>query len=327
MTVTIPKEKFAAFREFLAGRGYAFQARPHQEFLAKGRGAAVNLYSNGKVVIGGSSVDEQSAVRDYLERETGQRDEGSTSDSAELSALDIHQTRIGSDEVGKGDYFGPLVAAAVLASEFQAQRLKDVGVKDSKALEDHAILEIAERVRRSILVRGQWRLVVVPPSRYNILMTELGNLNRLLAWAHARAIEDVLLFNEPCDLAIADQFGDPKYIQDALMAKGRRIRLVQTPHGERDVVVATASVLARQEFLNQMEALGAKYGERFPLGASRVEDFARDLVKKHGDEILLDTAKLHFATTARIVTSVDSLNEMLRARIKSPPPDLNRGSR
>jgi ribonuclease HIII len=311
---SVPPGQFLALREFLSKRGYKFEARPYQEFLARGHDTVVNLYTSGKLVIGGSSLDEERIILKFIGVERPGRPKAADSRQPQSVFEGFHGTRIGSDEVGKGDYFGPLIACAVLATEYQATRLKSIGVRDSKKLNDTAIVETARSIRDEVLERGQWRLVIVPPIRYNLLMREMGNLNRLLAWAHARAIEDVLNFTEPCSLAIADQFGDPKYIEHALMAKGRRIELVQTPQGERDVVVAAASVLARAEFLDQMEKMSQRYGAAFPRGASNVEGFAKALVMDRGPSVLLDTAKIHFATTDRIVDSRLELETALLTR-------------
>ncbi len=314
MTTTISPEMHEVLREFLKGRGYQFEQRPHQIFLAKGNQTVVNLYSNGKVVLGGSGADEREAVLRFIESIGGQPESADLSATTATPSLDFHETRVGMDEAGKGDYFGPLVAAAVLATEFQAKRMRTKGIRDSKELKDPVIQELASWLRKDALAQGQWRLVSIPPARYNLLILRMGNLNRLLGWAHARALEDVLKFNEPCELAIADQFGDPSYIEDALMANGRQVRLVQTPKGERDVVVAAASILARDGFISAMKTMNQRFGESFPLGASNVEVFAKRLVERHGVGILLDTAKIHFATTARVVKSIDTLTDILTER-------------
>lgn len=204
-----------------------------------------------------------------------------------------------------------------MATEEQAEKLKEIGVRDSKRLSADSVREKATYIRKNILSSGQWKVVLIPPSRYNILIVRMGNLNRLLAWAHARAIEDVLRFDLDCSLAISDQFGDKKYIEEALMAKGKTIRLIQTPGGERDVVVAAASIIARQEFVNYVEQMREKYKEEFPLGATHVEKFGKELVKRHGELILLDTAKVHFATTGRLVEAKDSIEKLLSDRVKN----------
>jgi ribonuclease HIII len=307
MTQTLPLERAEELRQFLSGRGYTFESRPHQKFLARGKDAVVSLYESGKVVLGGSSPTELAEVSRFIESLGGSPATRETSVSATESIEGFHETRVGIDEAGKGDYFGPLIASAVLATEYQAKKLLQIGVRDSKALKTPQIRTIAGQIRSEILVPGQWRTVKIAPIRYNSLIQTMGNLNRLLGWAHARTLEEVLKFKEPCSLAIADQFGDPKYIREALFSKGRNIRLVQVPKGERDVVVAAASVLARAEFLDSMQAMRDEFGEEFPLGATHVEQFARNLVQKRGADVLLKTAKVHFATTSRVVSDPQAL--------------------
>jgi ribonuclease HIII len=126
-------------------------------------------------------------------------------------------------------------------------------------------------------------------------------LNRLLAWGHARALEN-LLQQVDCSLAISDQFGDERLILHALQGKGKQIRLVQRTKAEADLAVAAASVLARADFLLRLDRLSQEVGTTLPKGASpAVELAARMVVKKHGREKLGQLAKLHFKTTERVL--------------------------
>jgi len=293
----LPPEEFEAFQSHLADLGFAFEERPHQAFLArKGKAAVVNLYSNGKVVLGGSDSKVIQDVLAYMQSRGGTKVENETE---ELPPLDLPYPHIGTDEVGKGDYFGPLIVAGVLATAEAAVELERIGVKDSKLLSDTTVANKASQIR-SILGPKCYRIVPVPPVKYNVLIRKMRNVNRLLGWAHARAIEDLLAGDEGCDLAVADQFGDPAYIRDSLMARGRRIELRQTPKAERDVAVAAASILARDTFLRKLEELSEAYGVRFPKGASSVIEFGKILVDEHGTQVLTNVAKLHFATTEKI---------------------------
>jgi hypothetical protein len=128
----------------------------------------------------------------------------------------------------------------------------------------------------------------------------MGNVNKLLGWAHARAIEDLLANGENCSTAVADQFGDPGYIRDSLMARGRKIELVQAHKAERDLAVAAASIIARDAFLKKREDLSKAYGVQFPKGSSNVVEFGKKLVAEHGVVILANVAKLHFNITRQI---------------------------
>jgi len=206
---------------------------------------------------------------------------------------------IGSDESGKGDYFGPLVIGAVFLPDGQEAVLRELGVKDSKRTSDNRSRELAEVIKRGY----KHSVVAIGPERYNELYERLRNLNRILAWAHARAIENILA-EVPCRLAITDQFGDKSYVLEALMQKGRTIELVQKPRAEEDPAVAAASILARAEFLNRLHFLSKEMGVELPKGASKlVEEAGVRLVKVHGAAILDKAAKRHFKITQRVLAA------------------------
>jgi ribonuclease HIII len=205
--------------------------------------------------------------------------------------------RIGIDESGKGDYFGPLVIAAVFVQAAGEAELKLMRVRDSKKISDGRILEMAADIRQVC----RHSIVAIGPQRYNDLYAKMRNLNRLLAWGHARALEN-LLEQVDCSLAISDQFGDQQLVLNALQERGKLIRLVQHPKAEADLAVAAASILARAEFLRRLQRLSDEVGTTLPKGASpSVELAARMVLKKHGRERLAAVAKLHFKTTDRVV--------------------------
>jgi ribonuclease HIII len=209
--------------------------------------------------------------------------------------------RIGTDESGKGDYFGPLVVAGFFLPEGQEDVLRELGVKDSKRTSDNRAREVADLLRRGYT----HSVVAIGPEKYNQLYQRLRNLNRLLAWGHARAIENILL-EKNVRLAVTDQFGDKGFVLEALMRKGKKIELVQKPKAEEDPAVAAASLLARAEFLKRLHFLSQDVGVELPKGASSlVEEAAVNLIRKHGREILERTAKVHFKMTARILEAAD----------------------
>ena len=204
---------------------------------------------------------------------------------------------IGIDESGKGDYFGPLVIAAVHVTPRIAEDLQALNVRDSKKIADSVIRTLAEDIR--VLCRHS--VVAIGPERYNQLYEKIRNLNRLLAWGHAKALETVLE-QVPCERAIADQFGDERLILNALQEKGRQIHLEQRHKGEEDIAVAAASIVARDEFVRRLARLSADLGMPLPKGASQaVEAAAKSVVKKHGQEGLAKVAKLHFKTTKAVL--------------------------
>jgi len=205
--------------------------------------------------------------------------------------------RIGIDESGKGDYFGPLVIAAVFVTPASEQDLALMQVRDSKKISDGRILDMAPDVR---LVCPH-SVVAIGPQRYNELYAKINNLNRLLAWGHARALEN-LLQQVDCDLAIADQFGDERLILNALQEKGKQIRLVQRTRAEADLAVAAASILARAEFLLRLQRLSEDVRTALPKGASAAVELAgRMVVRKYGEDRLGTVAKLHFKTTKQVL--------------------------
>jgi ribonuclease HIII len=205
--------------------------------------------------------------------------------------------RIGIDESGKGDYFGPLVIAAVFVDATTQGELAVMQVRDSKRISDGRILEMAPDIR-TICPHS---FVAIGPQKYNELYAKIRNLNRLLAWGHARALEN-LLERVSCGRAIADQFGDERFILNALQEKGRKIVLEQRSKAESDLAVAAASILARAEFLLRLKRLSDEVGTTLPKGASpAVELAARMVIKKHGRERLSSVAKLHFKTTQAVL--------------------------
>ncbi len=203
---------------------------------------------------------------------------------------------VGIDESGKGDYFGPLVVAAVYVPESSREVLLRMGAKDSKKVSDTKAIEIAHQIRAAL----PYEVVVIGPESYNKLYARMRNLNRLLAWGHARALEN-LLQKVQCAVAISDKFGDSRFIEDALMEKGRKITLLQLVRAEEEVAVAAASLVARAEFLKRLGELSHRWSCTLPKGAGpKVEETAIQLIHSFGPDILPQVAKLHFRTTQKL---------------------------
>lgn len=200
---------------------------------------------------------------------------------------------IGVDESGKGDYFGPLVVAACFVGPEHMAELD--GVKDSKKLTDKQSLAIAGKIRATC----PHSIIAIGPAKYNELYTKFANLNKLLAWGHARAIENVLELR-PCSLVISDQFADPAGLKRQLFAKGKEVTLESRVRAEADIAVAAASILARAEFLRRLERLGDEFGIELPKGAGNVIPTAKRFVERFGREKLGEIAKLHFKTTLAV---------------------------
>jgi ribonuclease HIII len=208
--------------------------------------------------------------------------------------------RIGIDESGKGDYFGPLVIAAVFVDATTQGELRLMQVRDSKKISDGRILEMAPDIK-TICPHS---VIAIGPQKYNELYEKIRNLNRLLAWGHAKALE-TLLERVTCEWAISDQFGNERLILNVLQEKGRKIMLEQRTKAESDLAVAAASILARAEFLLRLKRLSSEVGTTLPKGASpAVELAAKMVIKKHGQERLGSVAKLHFKTTKAVLTGL-----------------------
>ncbi|WP_121515270.1 MULTISPECIES: ribonuclease HIII [unclassified Petrotoga] len=206
---------------------------------------------------------------------------------------------IGTDESGKGDFFGPLVSAGVYVDEQSAKKLIECGVKDSKKLSDAKNLELAQKVTK--ICKGRFAIIEISPEKYNNLYEQLKkekkNLNTLLAWGHAKAIEEVLS-KVDCKVAIADQFADESFILSKLQERGKNLRLIQMHRAEQNIAVAAASILARARFLEKLSKLSNEYKINLSKGVSQtVIESGKKIVATYGEDILRKVAKLHFKTT------------------------------
>jgi ribonuclease HIII len=205
----------------------------------------------------------------------------------------LSEQRIGVDESGKGDFFGPLVIAACYVAPHHYAELEEV--KDSKKLTDAKATELARVIKKHC----PFEIVAVGPAKYNELYAEIKNLNKLLAWGHAQAIQKVLE-KQPCGLAISDQFANPAYLHSLLKKKGMDVQLVSVVRAESDLAVAAASVLARAEFLRRLKLLGDEAGIHLPKGAGpMVDQAAARIIQQKGEGALRAVAKLHFKTVEK----------------------------
>ncbi len=203
--------------------------------------------------------------------------------------------RIGVDESGKGDFFGPLVVAACYVGPEHVAELE--GVRDSKKLTDAMALRLSDAIARTC----PHSVISIGPEKYNELYAKFKNLNHLLAWGHARAIENVLEV-QPSDLVISDQFAaGGALVKKALFERGKLVRFESRVRAEADLAVAAASILARAEFLRRLKALGVDYGMELPKGATNVIGPGKRLVAAKGKEVLPMVAKMHFKTAGQVL--------------------------
>jgi ribonuclease HIII len=205
---------------------------------------------------------------------------------------------IGTDESGKGDYFGPLVVAGVYLNSNSGKFLKGLGIKDSKELSDYQIKQFAAEIKKGNEIK--FDVVLISPEKYNQLYEKMGNLNRLMGWAHARVIENLLTKCNAGEV-ISDKFGNEKLILDALQERGRSINLKQVTKAEKFTAVAAASILARESVIDWFNSQSKKYKLDIPKGSSTdVDIFAKQFLEKYGDEVIRKLVKLHFKTSNRV---------------------------
>ncbi len=292
-TVKVAADRSAEIRDVLQAAGFEFSAAPYAFFRAKGEGLTATFYEKGKLVLQGTDIDR------WAERLTGE----GVPEGAHQVAMRKHpepapECWIGIDEAGKGDYFGPLVVVAAAVKRHQVPLLSELGATDSKKLSDKRVMALARELK-AVCTYSQ---VVIGPERYNPLYAKIGNLNRLLGWGHATALEGALERESSATWALSDQFAsDPNVILSQRKELGRTIRLSQWTKAESDPAVAVASIIARAEFLWQLRSLGNIAGQTLPKGAGGpVLAAAREIVAREGHSVLPRIAKLHFRTTEQL---------------------------
>lgn len=220
---------------------------------------------------------------------------------ADTKELSEPENYIGTDESGKGDYFGPLIVAGVLANKHTISLLKKADVKDSKEINSNYSIKAISSEIKKIIGDASYNLVVISPEKYNELYKSFKNVNRLLGWAHARVLENILK-EESVPEAISDKFGDESYIKNSLQEKGKSIILHQITKAERYTAVAAASILARDKFNDWFEKKSRELKFQIPKGASKqVEEAAKRIKSLYGEELLQKIVKLHFKTSKKIL--------------------------
>jgi len=197
---------------------------------------------------------------------------------------------IGTDEAGKGDLFGPLVCAACYIDTEILSSIPSTSIKDSKKLSDNRVKTLAISVKNVC----PHNIIIIGPEKYNQLYPKMKNLHRLLAWGHAKAIEN-LLSKVDCHNVLTDKFADERFVKSALQKKGKEVNLIQQTKAEANLAVAAASILARDEFLKRLESLSIQFKIHLHPGAGAPTDQALlEFIKRHGRDKLHLVAKTHF---------------------------------
>jgi ribonuclease HIII len=298
-TCKLDDAQAAALERHLREHHYEFRDVPYARFAGARDNLTVVYYQSGKLVVQGKGT------RDFIEfvLEPEILKEAKLG-YEEILNPDLLMPRLGVDESGKGDFFGPLCIAGAYVNAEVVKLWKDKGVRDSKAIgSDRKIAELAD-----IIVNTPGCVTTVVPignEAYNRLYQTMRSVNAILAWGHARVIENLMgqkhRMNPPPVRAISDQFAaDKETVGKALMGLGRSIELVQRHKAESDLAVAAASILARHEFVSRLDRLGKTWQITLPKGASAIVDAAATaFFEKHGTANLSKVAKMHFRTALR----------------------------
>jgi ribonuclease HIII len=312
----------AAVRAVATAHPKAEQSCDYRLDIARGpEKVVVKQYTNGTLFVQGSGSLLADIVA-TVEGATGVASSPVGMTSKRASEPDLTRPFdppwVGSDEAGKGDYFGPLVAAAVWVDDRILGLLEAIGARDSKALTDASIPGLAAAIRE---IGGDGVAVVtIAPARYNVIQAEMAgqgrNLNDLVAWAHAAAITQVRTAR-PASRAIVDRFADPRHLDAALRRRGGEpLHILHAPRAEANLAVAAASILARAGFLAWFGGAGRRWGMDLPLGASDAVIVAgKRFVAKHGVGPLSEVAKLHFRTTLSVAPGLAKATPALESEL------------
>ena len=315
-TIKLDDAQMEKLRALCVARQWESFEVPYARFAFRGTQVNITAYDKRKVVvIAGKGTEE--FVTMTLEPEITM---AAKLGYDEVLNPDWFETHAGLDESGKGDFFGPVVAATVIADKGMIDAWREAGVQDSKKIVDTQIIRLDAIIRetKGAVVEVCYCRTM---ARYNELMGRPGaNLNRLLAWQHATALGDALA-KRPVPWGLLDQFTEQPLVQRELTKKGvQNFELRMRTKAESDPVVAAASVVARAEFIRAMHALSKQFGEKLQKGAGPLVKVQADqIMQKFGTRALGDYAKLHFRTAYEVVSAAGKLDEL---PLKPPPPKL-----
>jgi len=287
----IDSSKIALLKEALLEQGFELSTPPYTHFAGKKKGLSVTLYTSLKLTVMGKEMGP--FIEFFLEPQIL----GTFTFTHPVAAKELDLTaRIGVDEAGKGDFFGPLCIASVYGAGDDILKMAALGIKDSKNLSDATVLKLADQIKKNFI----HEVIRISPLKYNEMYASFGNLNSLLAWGHATAIENVCQ-KSGCTNVVIDKFAHEHVVERAVARKKLNITLTQKVRAEEDLVVASASILARAAFLDGMKKLSTECGFELPKGASaQVKEAARKAISTFGREVLPKISKTHFKTTNEV---------------------------
>jgi ribonuclease HIII len=274
--------------EVLHGRGWPTREVQYARHAFDGDGVKVVAYESGKLVVQGKKTED--FVSHILEPEvTGEVLLG----YEEVNNPEWFEPHAGLDESGKGDLFGPVVSACVIADGPMVKSWMAAGIRDSKTITDGAILKMARQIAATQGVVIKTAFTSMP--KYNELYLKFGeNLNKFLAWLHGRALNDALDLRQP-KWGLLDQFTKQPLVQKYV--KDRDFDLQMRTKAESDPVVAAASIIARATWLDQMKKLEELAGHKIPKGSgAQAKQTAKEIFQRVGEARMPEFCKMHFKT-------------------------------
>jgi ribonuclease HIII len=304
-TIKLDDAQMDKLGALLQARGLMPCEVAYTRFAFKGADFNVAAYTSGKVVVAGKGTEE--FVTMTLEPEVTQAPKLGYD---EVLHPDWFEPHAGLDESGKGDFFGPVIAATVIADKPAIESWIKAGVRDSKKIAEPQIMKLDKLIRGTMGATAKTCFCGMP--KYNELMSRPGaNLNRLLAWQHATACAQALT-GHWVPRGLLDQFSEQPLTQRELAKKGvKNFELKMRTRAEEDPVVAAASIVARAEFVRQMHELSRRFGGKLQKGAGAlVKKQAAEIIEKFGARALGGFAKLHFRTAYEVVSAAGKLGEL-----------------
>lgn len=279
---------------------------PYAIFQAEEAGTIITMYESGKIMFQGISADIDARIWIEMEKKYNDRDidintgkeKSKTKNDTPKKNYNKYNT-IGSDEVGTGDYFGPIVVCATYVSTDKQALLQDLKVMDSKKITDDKIKKIAPIIMKEI----PYQAFILTNKEYNTLNHDEVNMNKIKAILHNKVLSGLKNKNYPYDLIVVDQFTTPKSYYNYLINVPNKVTdITFTPKAEDQCLsVACASIISRYIFLQEMYKMSKELNQEVPKGAGpSVIEFAQKLVKEQGIDILNNYAKLNFQTTNKI---------------------------
>lgn len=274
---------------------YSVKPPQYARFSAKTSDFAVTVYNSGKVMFQGRSAETEAA------KWGTPAEKKVSSPSAALPDGFADWSVVGSDEVGKGDYFGPLVVVSAFVPHEKIELVKELGVKDSKQLSDTEIVRIAKDLHVTI----PYQKATLHNPMYNKMQRTMTQ-GKMTAIAHNAALSALLQkIDEQPDAILIDQFAEEQVYYNHLRQEPHIVRekvYFSTKAEGLHVAVAAASILARAFFLKEMDALSRKADVTLPKGAgAKVDQVAASLIRQHGEDYLYNIAKIHFANTKKAI--------------------------